>query len=201
LRPQAGAEWLELQVGLAWLQSYRPRQLGPFTELALTARIPLGRRSNGPLRRLTLGVDGLIPLSTQPITSGGGTTTFEAYRFGLSLALTIPLEASRFSLQAAVVVGALHVSTHGAIDPLFRGTGYTGYDHAPWAGTTALSFGPSVALTPFLRARLELAGGLTVWMTGSGELSDRIGLYHGAEEVGGIGPVYGVASLGLQADW
>jgi hypothetical protein len=50
-------------------------------------------------------------------------------------------------------------------------------------------------------ARLELAGGFTVWRTSSGDPSDRIGLYHGAEEVGGIGPVYGLASLGLQATW
>jgi hypothetical protein len=201
LRRQAGAEWLEIQVGLAWLQSYRPRQLGPSPELTLAARTPIGHGPNWPnwpnwLRRLTLGVDGLIPVSTPRVSSGGGTTTFEAYRFGLSLALAIPIEASRFSLQTALGVGAFYVRKRSSIDNPLVGLASDLHD---WAGTAALSAGPSVALTPFLLVQLDLAAGISF---------PRIGAWHGpindptrAEEVGGLGPVYGLASLGLQAAW
>jgi hypothetical protein len=180
------------------LQSYRPRQLGPSPELALAARIPIGHGPSWPgwLKRLTLGVDGLIPVSTPRLTTGGGTTTFEAYRFGLSLALGIPIEASRFSLQTALGMGAFYVRKRSSVDNPLLGLVS---DRDDWAGTAALSVGPSLALTPFLLVHLDLAAGIS---------APRIGAFHGpiddptrAEEVGGLGPVYGLASLGLQATW
>ncbi len=188
--------WVELQVGLAWLLSYRARQLGPATDYALAARIRLGRG-------LAVGAEGLIPAAAQETTLGGARTTFRAYRVGLAMAWTLPFPSgpSRFRLEAGLAVGAIYGSTHGSPDPrlgIGASTPATVVypDIGAWKGSAALSVGPSVALTSWLRARLDFGGGLT---------TARIGVYQGdktdAHTVGGLGPLYGLGSLGLQATW
>jgi hypothetical protein len=185
-----------LQVGVAWLLSYRARQLGPSTNYALAARIRLGHG-------LAIGAEGLIPAAAQETTLGGATTAFRAYRVGLAMAWTLPFPsgASRLRLEAGLALGAIYGSTHGSPDPrlgIGASTPATVVypDSGAWQGSAALSVGPSVALTSWLRARLDFGGGLT---------TAPIGVYQGDETdphtVGALGPLYGLGSLGLQATW
>jgi hypothetical protein len=173
---------LDLAVGVAWLLG--SRQLGPAPEYSVAIRYRLGGL-------VSLGPEGLLPISTQSLSSKEGTSTIALLRVGLSLQIELPaLAAARapsIRWRTALGVGALRASARGT-DPV-HGLGRTA---TTWTSSAAASLGPSVRLAPWLLGRLDLTVGL---------VAQHLTIYHGASQVGSFGPLYGAAAAGLQATW
>jgi hypothetical protein len=173
---------LDLAVGVAWLLG--SRQLGPAPEYSVAIRYRLGRL-------VSLGPEGLLPISTQSLSSKEGTSAVALLRVGLSLQIELPVlaaaRAPSIRWRTALGVGALRASARGT-DPV-HGLGRTA---TTWTSSAAASLGPSVRLAPWLLGRLDLTVGL---------VAQHLTIYHGASQVGSFGPLYGAAAAGLQATW